>query len=241
MDDSHYNLSSPTILVTSALTAASWLILFIGACVAQFHGVPWWIIIFELVFVVGTIVLLGLNKFYHFKHMIYLLMSVSLVYLTWLVQYTLDNDGDPGARAAAAGSCMLIIVQFIWAICLTSPAGSWFSRNGAQNFKNSSVGVTGANLTRKFSNTVRNTTSNNRKTPNSPLPPRRDEEFGSPNGNTDFEQAVALHDYQGSAEDPNELSFSKNERLEILDKRGNWWQARKQDGSTGIVPSNYVS
>lgn len=76
-----------------------------------------------------------------------------------------------------------------------------------------------------------------------------------------FEQATALHDCksnvqtkinegritnyssvdQGSAEDPNELSFEKDEILDILDKRGNWWQARKQDGSTGIVPSNYVS
>lgn len=38
-------------------------------------------------------------------------MAVSLVYLTWLVQFTLDNDGDAGARAAAAGACMLIIAQ----------------------------------------------------------------------------------------------------------------------------------
>lgn len=46
---------------------------------------------------------------------------------------------------------------------------------------------------------------------------------------------------QGSADDPSELSFEKGEVLEILDRRGNWWQARKQDGTTGIVPSNYVS
>ena len=46
---------------------------------------------------------------------------------------------------------------------------------------------------------------------------------------------------QGSPEDPNELSFEKDEVLDILDKRGNWWQARKSDGTTGIVPSNYVS
>lgn len=46
---------------------------------------------------------------------------------------------------------------------------------------------------------------------------------------------------QGSPDDPTELSFDKGESLEILDKRGNWWHARKQDGTTGIVPSNYVS
>jgi hypothetical protein len=38
-------------------------------------------------------------------------MAVSLVYLTYLCQLTLDNNGDPGARAAAAGATMLVIVQ----------------------------------------------------------------------------------------------------------------------------------
>lgn len=42
-------------------------------------------------------------------------------------------------------------------------------------------------------------------------------------------------------DDPNELSFQKGEVLEILNKSGNWWQAKKQDGTIGIVPSNYVS
>ncbi len=36
-----------------------------------------------------------------------------------------------------------------------------------------------------------------------------------------------------SADDPNEISFAKGEILEILDKNGKWWQARKQDGMVG--------
>ncbi|CAO3608751.1 unnamed protein product [Mucor hiemalis] len=244
----HYNLSSPTILATSVLAAIAWFILFIGGCVAQFTGVAWWIIIFELVFVVGSIVLLGINKFQYFHDMVYLFMAVSLVYLTYLCQMTIYNNGDPGARAAAAGAVMLVIVQFIWAILLTSPEGSWFSRNGSTNFRNSAVGVHSANFSHKFVNTVRPNNST-KKHANSPLPKRKnraaDEEgsigddASSATGGVDFEQATALHDYQGSAEDPNELSFEKDEVLDILDKRGNWWQARKSDGTTGIVPSNY--
>lgn len=46
---------------------------------------------------------------------------------------------------------------------------------------------------------------------------------------------------QANPDDPNELSFAKGESLEIVDRNGNWWQAKKSDGSVGIIPSNYVS
>jgi SHO1 osmosensor len=36
------------------------------------------------------------------------------------------------------------------------------------------------------------------------------------------------------------LSFEKDEVLYVVELVGNWWQARKKDGTTGIIPSNYV-
>ena len=36
-----------------------------------------------------------------------------------------------------------------------------------------------------------------------------------------------------SPDDPNELSFSKGEFLDIVDNSGKWWQAKKADGTTG--------
>ncbi|KIJ08472.1 hypothetical protein PAXINDRAFT_18396 [Paxillus involutus ATCC 200175] len=53
-------------------------------------------------------------------------------------------------------------------------------------------------------------------------------------------KARGLYSYNASPDDPNEISFTRGEILDIVDKQGKWWQAKKFDGTIGIAPSNYL-
>ncbi|KAI9252854.1 hypothetical protein BDA99DRAFT_607684 [Phascolomyces articulosus] len=234
-----YPLSNPVLATVSAIAVAGWLIAFIGACVAAFHGVTWWVIIFELFFTVGVIIAIGLAGFGPHRGMLLTLLAVSIVYLTYVIPivYYEQNDSS-GAKATLGGLIILIIAQYLWVFLLGCSEESklysfFYGGRGMAGLPR----VNAPMIQRNFIHPTRNKESPLPQTPGNndgPIPQAHQE-------HQKFPTATALHSYQANPEDPNELSFSKDETLEILDKKGNWWQAKKADGSTGIVPSNYFS
>ncbi|KAJ2401741.1 Transmembrane osmosensor [Coemansia sp. RSA 2559] len=54
-------------------------------------------------------------------------------------------------------------------------------------------------------------------------------------------KARALYAYDSNPDDPNEVSFAKDEVMYVIDDSGKWWQVKRDDGTVGIAPSNYLT
>ncbi|SCV01481.1 LANO_0F11980g1_1 [Lachancea nothofagi CBS 11611] len=52
--------------------------------------------------------------------------------------------------------------------------------------------------------------------------------------------AKALYTYSADSNDAYEVSFEQGETLRVGDIEGRWWKAKRANGQTGIIPSNYV-
>ncbi|VDN02923.1 unnamed protein product [Thelazia callipaeda] len=88
--------------------------------------------------------------------------------------------------------------------------------------------------------------------PNTFPPPKNSTELGNSFGKPHnglilsplqrvLEVVVALYSFE--AQNTEELSFQKGERLEIIDHPAHdpeWWKARNEKGCTGLVPTNYI-
>ncbi|KAI8645504.1 hypothetical protein BD408DRAFT_361230 [Parasitella parasitica] len=171
-----------------------------------------------------------------------------------------------GAGAYAAGYIILIIIEFLWVIVFGSEPESYIG-SFAPAYYGNTVGIAQNSARHTSSHESQQYEMSGDKeilaesagAPYSSYSSTNDHAVahaspqtvttpvtGSNNAaasadmSTEYKEKVkALHAYQANPEDPNELSFGKGEVLDIVDRNGNWWQARKADGTVGIIPSNY--
>ncbi|KAI8096503.1 uncharacterized protein BX664DRAFT_324146 [Halteromyces radiatus] len=245
------------LLVTSVFSLAAWVISFGGLCALRVLGSSWWIMIFELLLVVGIIFLILTDSFAQYRLVVLAFLAVSISYLTGELTLGINltngsvgyyNRGGAGG-AYVAGYIILVIIHIVWVFVFGSEPHSYFGQF-AQHGRNSVQ-------QQPHVNSIPPAAPNNNNTNIEMTQDKTAYEGGAPPANQSpalthpsmatspvleySERVEALHEYRANPEDPSELSFERGDILEIVDRRGNWWQARKADGTTGIIPSNYFA
>ncbi|CAO3589858.1 unnamed protein product [Absidia cylindrospora] len=248
---------NPITFSSAILVVIGWLMLFIGSCASGFKGVVWWIIIYELILIIGIQYVLMKATFPDYRLLILTSLAISITLLTQVIDTHL-HVGLSSAKASAGGGILVVTMQFFWIIVFGSAPESWLhavvyglpSPSGVKFYDKEGSMPLASSTTYSLSqhDSIHSSiAASSHAIPYTDQQPQHQQQYQvytsppqimptDPGNN-----AIALHPYTANPDDPNELSFYKGEVLEILDRRGNWWQARKQDQTIGIVPSNYFT
>jgi len=241
------NLCSSFFWITTIFFAfASWLTAMISGGFFAIPNFIIWNLVFLLLVIVGMIVMVGCDVIRLYRHAMLTFCAVGFVYATWNVEFVYSEAA--AGKAIGVSFVVLAFVISLWIFVLgaehDSSLSEKFSRIGV---KSPMIGASYMTSSNRMSS-LKNMPWMQGGTIARPVSPAAAAAAAgghdafrvdvSPDAEYSY-KAQALYSYSASPEDPNELSFTKGEVLAIVDNKGKWWQARKQDGSIGIVPSNY--
>ncbi|KAI8342109.1 hypothetical protein BC941DRAFT_415386 [Chlamydoabsidia padenii] len=227
---------NPFLLVTTILAVCALLVSLTGACALKVLQGAWWVVIYQVILVAGHAVIFMRGVLAHYRLAMLTLLAISIPLLTIQIDYIIQYSKPAqlnriAANAYAAGYIGLVIIQYIWVLVLgsepTSYLGQWAQDNQSlqstslPHFYSEKQNHHQAGFSQVL---IPHVIPNNQQTPSG----------------TEFKEKVqAIHSYQANPKDPNELDFVKGEVVDIVNRKGNWWQARKANGQIGIIPSNY--
>ncbi|KAI9485642.1 MAG: hypothetical protein EXX96DRAFT_603940 [Benjaminiella poitrasii] len=251
----------PILLITSILAMSGWCISFGGALALKVLNGAWWVVFYQLLIIIGHVVVFmsGTARKYKMAMLAFLATSIPLltVQVDTVMQFTKTSLPKVPANAYVCGYIMLLIVQYTWMLIFGSDPTTFFGQLGYHSSEQNltpSVSSHEFYSEKKLSESRQHlaTSKSTSFEENIQIYPSQPNAATSSISNLadqkvsssviEFKEKVrAIHKYKANPEDPKELSFEKGEILQIVDRRGNWWHARKSNGVIGIVPSNYFS
>ncbi|KAG2189255.1 hypothetical protein INT44_004397 [Umbelopsis vinacea] len=227
--------TNPVLLGSSLLLLIGWAVAFCGLCISQglVFNLSWWFIIYQFMIMTFVFTVIVTSTIAQYRLVVLTFLALSLSYCTGEISKYLHTELSTSA-AITTGYIFIAIVQPAAAVA----APAMVQTNTYATSAYSPPRGNGSQTTLQQQQSIKHTSyvSNS----NQSVPDGENTVVVSPNAEYPLD-VVALHSYDANPDDPNELSFTKGDILQVHDKRGNWWQARKADGSVGIVPSNYVS
>ncbi|KAG0339666.1 Transmembrane osmosensor [Podila humilis] len=226
-------LAQPFYLCSVILYAIGWFITFIATCTIGARPSSFWVLIFYLLFLLlGTTLAVATQSVHNYRFVILTFIAGALAMVLGSIDSALNAGSFYSSKfnAAGAGFIFQSLVLIFWVFYFGAEEESLAKRS-----------INGFTIPRTPASAGANAGNGVVHHPASPT--QQAENLSSvvvaPSAEYAY-KARALYSYEANPEDRNELGFVKGEILDIVDNKGKWWQARKQDGSVGIAPSNYL-
>ncbi|KAG5440552.1 hypothetical protein PCK2_000377 [Pneumocystis canis] len=257
--DINYLTDDLFISSTVILALLGWITIIISSIIATINAVnfpyhSWWIAVYQFFIIVCLIAVILSNSGNTYRMALIGNLAV-LVSCELIICNTLLYNSEPSQPIIASGYIFISIINSIWILYYGTTNDSVFhswtnsyilsesSKNTQNQYisksaLNKNIAVNNENFDESYSNDNQVSTYISQSLP--PLSTLDNTENSAITSNEYPHKAKAIYTYNASPDDPREISFTKGEVLEIGDISGKWWQARKNDGIIGIVPSNYL-
>ncbi|KAG0285226.1 Transmembrane osmosensor, partial [Linnemannia gamsii] len=211
-----------------------WFITFIAACtIGSVIHLVWVDIFYNLFIILGATLAVATQSVHNYRLALLTFIGGSLTLIFICIDGTI-NTSIPRFSAAAAGLIFQSLVLIFWVIYFGAEEDSLALRR-----------INGFTIPRAHGAAGTGGVAGGASAPNGVISATQPQDNNLSSvvvaGSSDYAyKARALYSYEANPEDANELGFVKGEVLDIVDNKGKWWQARKQDGTVGIAPRNYL-
>ncbi|KAG0090125.1 Transmembrane osmosensor [Podila epicladia] len=222
-------LAQPIFLCTLILYAIGWFITFIGACVLGNASLLWVIVFYNLFVLLGVTLAVSTDAVHTYRLAIVAYIAGSLSLTFSIINATIGSIFAE-SNAAASGLIFQSLPLIFWIIYFGSEEDSLLKRSLNSFTVPRTPGAVPSNGVAHGVGSPEQQYQQQQELSSVVVAPAADYAY----------KARALYSYEANPEDSNELGFVKGEILDIVDNKGKWWQARKQDGTVGIAPSNYL-
>ncbi|KAJ2280583.1 Transmembrane osmosensor [Coemansia sp. RSA 451] len=242
--------SSPIFIGTLALIFVGLLVSLVcaGLKVVYIEASTWFVIVYLFLLALALLVTICTNTLHKYRlallAMISIGLSINVGHIGWYINATIGV-----LQAMAAGLIFVEITLFFWVLILGSGPGTYLADlcgTGADGKGHMLPMTDVAKARTSYRQTINMAT--NAAGGASTITDYYSSELNQSvmsgklrDSTTGVYKARALYAYDANPDDPNEISIAKDEVMLVIDDSGKWWQVKKDDGTVGIAPSNYIT
>ncbi|KAJ2607643.1 Transmembrane osmosensor [Coemansia sp. RSA 1365] len=247
--------SSPIFIGTLTLIFAGLILTLVCACLKPVYIVAttWFMIVYLFMLAFALLLTIATNTLHKYRLALLAMISIGLSLNVGHIGYYI-NATVGVLQALAAGLIFVEITLFFWVLTLGSGPGTYLADlcGAGIDGKGPTLPVADVSMARTNYRQTMASTAGTAAIPTEGGISSITDYYSSDVSHSAMStkqrdssavvyKARALYAYDANPDDPNEVTITKDEIMLVIDDSGKWWQVKKDDGTVGIAPSNYLA